>query len=111
MRLIINIPHEVYEDIRDNYEGNEVVYTGVKYGEPELPHGEEPELPHGEWIPCSERVPDKNGVYLVTGANGHVFEYDYSDFTTHNEKWSYCGNEIVAWMPLPEPYKREGDEK
>ena len=34
MRLIINIPNEVYEDIRDNYEGNEVVYTGVKYGEP-----------------------------------------------------------------------------
>ena len=62
-----------------------------------------------KWIPCSERLPDKHGVYLVTGENGHVFEYDYSDFTTHNEKWSYCGNEIVAWRPLPEPYKKEGD--
>lgn len=67
------------------------------------------ERPHGEWIPCSERLPEKNGVYLVTGENGHVFEYDYSDFTTHNEKWSYCRNEIVAWMPLPEPYKKEGE--
>ena len=65
----------------------------------------------GEWIPCSERLPKKFGVYLVTTKEGNVFEYDYNILTVHLKKWSYCGNEIIAWMPLPEPYKKEGDEE
>lgn len=66
--------------------------------------------PKQEWIPCSERLPEKNGVYLVTGENGHVFEYDYSDFTTHNEKWSFMGINVIAWMPLPDPYREEASK-
>lgn len=70
------------------------------------------ERPHGMWIPCSERLPDKFGIYLVTNANGVVFEHNYNDATVHGGAWwSYCENKIVAWMPLPEPYKKEGDRK
>lgn len=62
--------------------------------------------PKQEWIPCSERLPDKFGIYLVTNANGVVFEHNYNDATVHGGAWwSYCENKIVAWMPLPEPYK------
>ena len=71
----------------------------------------EDESPHGEWIPCSERLPDKDGVYLVTDEEGYVYEYDYSDFSTHNEKWTYCGKEIIAWRLLPDPYKKEGESE
>ena len=64
-----------------------------------------------QWIPCSERLPKKIGVYLVTTEEGKVFEYDYNILTVHLKKWSFCRKEIVAWMPLPEPYKKEGENK
>jgi hypothetical protein len=65
--------------------------------------------PHGEWIPCSERLPKIFGTYLVTTEEGKVFEYDYDILTVHLKKWSYCRKEIVAWMPLPKPYEKEGE--
>ena len=67
--------------------------------------------PHGEWIPCSERLPEKYGVYLATNSEGDVYEYDYSKFTVHDGKWSFLGRDVIAWMPLPKPYKEGGDEK
>lgn len=62
--------------------------------------------PHGEWIPCSERLTEKYRAYIVTDETGAVFEYDYNNLTIHDGKWSYCMREIVAWMPLPEPYEK-----
>lgn len=34
MKLIVELPQEVYEDIRDNYVGRDVLFIGVKYGTP-----------------------------------------------------------------------------
>lgn len=34
MKLIIELPQEVYEDIRDNYVGRDILFIGVKYGTP-----------------------------------------------------------------------------
>ena len=34
MKLLIELPEEVYEDIRDNYVGRDVVFIGVKHGTP-----------------------------------------------------------------------------
>lgn len=58
-----------------------------------------------QWIPCSERLPQKYSPCIVTDENGAVFEYDYNDLTVHDKKWTYCRREIVAWMPLPKPYE------
>lgn len=58
------------------------------------------------WIPVSERLPKKNDVYLVTMKDHEVYELSFS-----NERWFVQGNdEIVAWMPLPQPYKAETEE-
>lgn len=72
----------------------------------------------GEWIPCSERLPEKNGMYFITlkdlDFNGecHCFtEFRY--YTSRKKKWDEGierdnpGMEIIAWMPLPEPYKEK----
>lgn len=73
------------------------------------------ERPQGErWIPVSERLPDKNGRYLVTEKyfafddkkhNGYsrlyVDKIEFSGGSFHRA--SYI--EVIAWMPLPEPYK------
>ena len=72
------------------------------------------------WIPCSERLPkqeneeQRRGVYLTTNAYGYVGV----------SKYEFCGDfgfvgwgdnrpsdiRIVAWMPLPEPYKENNDQ-
>ena len=53
--------------------------------------------PH--WIPCSERLPDKNGYYLTTTCYRQV----YCDFW--NEDHFDRTEAVIAWMPLPEPYE------
>lgn len=56
--------------------------------------------PH--WIPCSERLPEKDGYYLTTTCYRQV----YCDFW--NEDNFDRTEMVIAWMPLPEPY--EGKE-
>ena len=69
-----------------------------------------------EWIPCSERLPKKGEVVLITNGKGNVrcgqyrSEYDVRDRTHY---WWWKGKTIesvLAWMPLPEPYKAESEE-
>ena len=56
---------------------------------------------HGGWIPCSERLPEKYGWYIVTVTGEEVtfrWHSTLHGFERHQD-------EVVAWMPLPEPYK------
>lgn len=67
------------------------------------------------WIPVTERLPEKYGRYLVTledegyrsvtplyyGRIGRISTFYDSD--SEYGDIEYCG--IIAWMPLPEPYK------
>lgn len=72
------------------------------------------------WIPVTERLPKPGKRYLVTAV------WKDGDFETHSiytfvygtdELWhsynyepvSHC--EVIAWMPLPEPYKPEEKPK
>ena len=81
-----------------------------------------PAQPEQKWIPCSERMPEKNGRYLVTrGLNAcgelwnRVYIINYSDLMgLKSERIWWDGNvgksdfkridDVVAWMPLPKPY-------
>lgn len=64
-----------------------------------------------QWIPCSERLPEKNRGILVTEKGGFIrhCEYvnygDFQEFITIEEGMSV--DDVIAWMPLPEPYKGE----
>ncbi|MDU3181399.1 MAG: DUF551 domain-containing protein [Lachnospiraceae bacterium] len=70
-------------------------------------------IQNDDWIPCSERLPNQNGVYNVTRLIDDAFISDSAYFdgqdTWHNDNRvnharSYL-TDIVAWQPLPEPYK------
>lgn len=61
------------------------------------------------WIPVSERLPDKNATYhLVTTTRSHRVEmawYLDGDWFWNNSVSEMGG--VIAWMPLPEPYRPE----
>lgn len=83
----------------------------------------EPER-HGLWIPCSERLPeiikghyvsDVCIVYCDTGAYGFTIleENIFCQVGWQCERdddYHEPLGEVIAWMPLPEPY-REGEQK
>lgn len=62
------------------------------------------------WIPCSEKLPDTSDlgfaevIVMIEGA-------DAATFLTYYERESVwtddCGNyyNVIAWMPLPAPYR------
>lgn len=61
------------------------------------------------WIPVSERLPDYNEEVLIT--NGKYVTIDTRYFLENTEDgeaytWDINGwDDVIAWMPLPEPYK------
>lgn len=71
------------------------------------------------WIPVSERLPNICGVYNVTkciidgGRRYYIADSCYFDGTDtwHDDNRINFGREpvncIIAWQPLPEPYKKE----
>ena len=62
------------------------------------------ELPSAQqWIPMSERPPEKPGRYFVTNCE---FEVDWNIWV--NGEWLFQNDAPIAWMNLPEPY--EGGE-
>lgn len=74
------------------------------------------DVPH--WIPCSERLPEEDGQYLITVKYKHVND-NYEDVYAEHGEWyegrwdmfcfGHCGEveDIIAWMPLPKPWKGE----
>lgn len=91
----------------------------------------EPERATGKWIPCSERLPEEYGEYLITwetskaptrfigfaeGEETGVWDdqHDRFVFSWLPEDYiieRYPDWRVIAWMPLPEPYKEGTDNQ
>ena len=66
-----------------------------------------------KWIPCSERMPEEMGTYLVT--------LEYKEHGTgvttlwyHGKQFGWdlrAADVVIAWQPLPEPYKAESENE
>lgn len=60
-----------------------------------------------EWIPCSERFPSEDeqdpelGVIVTLGNGYSGLQYDWY----HDDHWYDWNGYVLAWMPLPKPYK------
>lgn len=79
------------------------------------------ERPKGEWTPVSKHLPDKYDSYLVMwrplteGYPDRLF-YEICEYEPELDEWERieqageAGAEIIAWMPLPKPYKEGGAE-
>ena len=63
--------------------------------------------PH--WIPVTERLPKKDGSYLVSGKWGSGKEsVGDCEFSVEDGYFQTAWNfDVIAWMPLPEPMRME----
>ena len=58
-----------------------------------------------QWIPCSERLPEKDGKYLVVGRQKAINILKFDGGRWYG-KWG-----VVAWMPLPDCYQGDGNNE
>ena len=77
--------------------------------------------PEQQWILCSERLPENNRQVLVYARSAHFALAKYDEMReadgTYKMQWVtfdawkpfYKIKEVVAWMPLPEPYEEGQD--
>lgn len=78
---------------------------------------------HGGWIPCSERLPEDEYVLIskkpskISGSEWCVaIAIRTADPRSRKIQWRDSGfgviqdDKVLAWMPLPEPYKEKNDE-
>lgn len=65
--------------------------------------------PEQRWIPCSERLPEGGRVVLVTEKGGFIRHCEYANYCDFQEfqtvEEGLTVHDVIAWMPLPEPYK------
>lgn len=71
------------------------------------------EQPEQRWNPCSERLPDMARRVLLSG-HGQVMVGVLHSFGKYSLEPTgishvYPKDDIEAWMPLPEPYRKEGE--
>lgn len=64
------------------------------------------------WIPCSERLPESQGYYICTCKDGS--KYKRASAVKWSNGWQLTGTRaywiVLAWMPLPNPWKGADDE-
>lgn len=70
-----------------------------------------------EWIPVTERLPEEKREVLICTSDEFIYIGEYEKWTwadglgTWTESVEYRTiSDVVAWMPLPEPWKGEEDE-
>lgn len=62
------------------------------------------------WIPCSERLPDVDVEVLATVDWSDVrIAWLKKDGTWETDEYILANDEILAWMPLPDPYREDGE--
>ena len=114
MKVIIDIPYYAYMLLKNQIELDNVAEKIIANGKPYE------EIPTGDWIPVSERLPKEEDYHkcyglpdgcvlwqLDNGIIGFGWYYEstkaWSD--TNDHKIEENGRRVIAWQPLPEPYK------
>jgi hypothetical protein len=59
------------------------------------------------WIPVSERLPEDGTNVIASFSSGTVTELRYVANGIFHGIYEYSTKVIVAWRPLPEPYKED----
>ena len=70
-------------------------------------------LEKDQWIPCSERLPEDGTWNIFTDGKSISVERYKADAIDHffpEGRWFEL-EDVIAWRPLPKPYRKEGEEE
>ena len=106
MKLVIDISGYNAEWIRNAYGIPQEINTNIAES---IINAE----PYSDWISVTERLPETDMYRTLTtirtphkGTNvrsGHFYKGFF--FNDNGDTWNATDKEVIAWMPLPEPYK------
>lgn len=85
----------------------EELLKALQYDRGQYEKGYQDGLNESKWIPCSERLPKRSGNIIACFSSGTVVELFYKGKGIFQGIYEYSTDVIIAWMPLPEPYKGE----
>ena len=94
---------------RENYDGMDEVNEACRMGMEALERT--------RWIPCSDRLPEKNDQWVLCLCVSGAIEVLKFDYTMWNWDAQYPGrcymeNYVTHWMPLPQlPKEVQGNEQ
>ena len=96
----------------DETNGNEPVFSGKQVIKmlKSLPSV----TPKAKWIPVSEKLPEEKSAVLVWCSERKNI---YCAYLEEKQWWIFGAfseeviEDVIAWMPLPEPYKAESENK
>ena len=98
----------VYDLLRDddsNQRANAIINCADEYAE----------SMKQRWIPVEERLPEPWSLVLVTDTCKNVsmcqMSWGNKNWYDESENWMYFPDDVIAWMPLPEYYQEEGEDK
>ena len=67
------------------------------------------------WIPVEERLPEEAGTYIINALDGERDIVTFAKWQNGYKRFDMTGARsywrIIAWRPLPEPYRTERSEK
>ena len=66
------------------------------------------------WIPVEERLPEEAGTYIINALTGERNIVTFAKWQNRYKRFDMTGArtywKIIAWCPLPDPYRPERSE-
>lgn len=75
----------------------------------EAEYGKDINVRSNGWIPVEKAIPEDGQPIIATFTDGSVYQANFKLFLHENPEYAHNHN-VIAWMPLPEPYKPEKGE-
>lgn len=116
-KILEEIEHEIMTNKEVGRKQCEGMTRAMNIIRSHMDDGKDTNVP-SNWIPCSEQLPEEDSFeYIISCSDGITrigVSYGYAKdedkepcfYKYDDEYWNcYRYNNVVAWQPLPEPYK------